>query len=371
MNKEDEELIRTNYFDKSHPTYFASANKVFEFYERKFPLDQVTEVLSKYDSYSLHKEFRKGQRNISYSNFKRYRFECDLVDVRHLAKYNDGVNYLFTCIDTFTRYAFVRLMESKHASCAVRAFQSILEEAEVPPITLAMDRGTEFTNQDFQTFCDSKGIKYYPPDSYGHCAYIERFNRTLQGIIYRHLTMFETNRFITHNDGEHEFHMMPFFLTNYNNSHHRMIGTTPAIAENDDSTHLGIIKNMSEYRSKVKKAKIKFNIGDLVRLKKIEGKFNRGYDHQATREYFRVHAIKQNMPIPMYILSNFSGDEILKGSFYANELVKIDSEDRVDKIEKVLKKQTVNGVKQIFVKWLGWPDKYNQWINESEVTQVF
>ena len=367
----DEDLIRHNYFDEGHPTYFASANKVYEFYERKIPLDEIINIISKFDSYSLHKEFRKGQRNISYSNFKRYRFECDLVDVRHLAKDNDGVNYLFTCIDTFTRFAFVRLMESKHGSCAVRAFQSILEEAEIPPITLAMDRGTEFLNQEFQSFCDSRGIKYYPPDSSGHCAYVERFNRTLQGLIYRHLTMFETNRFITHKHGEKEFSMMPFYLHIYNNSHHRMIGTTPAIAEYNDSTHLDISKKMSEYRSKVKKSRIKFKIGDAVRIKKLEGKFNRGYNHQATRETFRIHAIKHNMPIPMYILSDYNGNEILKGSFYANELVKVDDREPEFKIEKVLKKRTLRGVKQIYVKWLGWPHWYNQWIDESQVTQVF
>lgn len=366
-----EEKIRTEYFHPGHPLYLASLKKIYDFYEGRVPEEKIVDAISNYDSYSLHKEFKRGQRNISYSNFRRNRFECDLVDVRHLAEYNDNVNYLFTCIDTFTRFAFVRLLESKHGACAVKALDSILYEAEKPPLTLVMDRGSEFFNDEFKAYCESKGIKYYPPDSSTHGAYIERFNRTLQGIIYRHLTNFETRRFISVNHNNVEVSMMPHFIATYNNSHHRMIGTTPAIAEMDFSTHMDIMKKMSEYRDGVKKRKPKLRVGDTVRIKKISGKFGRGYDEQATQEVFRIYKIKTNMPIPMYVLSDYNGEEKIKGSFYANELVKVNASKMEFKIEAVLKKRVKGGIKQLFVKWKGWPDKYNSWINDSDVSQVY
>ena len=165
--------------------------------------------------------------------------------------------------------------------------------------------------------------------------------------------------------------MMPLFLATYYNSHHRMIGTTPAIAEEDESTHLEIRKKMSEYRNKVKKKKIKFKIGDYVRIKKMKGKFSRGYEEQANEEVFRIHDIKTNMPIPMYILSDYNGNEQIKGSFYSYELVKVNIENKEFKIEKVIKRRRRNGVTEIFVKWKGWPEKYNQWIAEDDVTRRF
>jgi len=367
-----EEHLRANYFKEGHPLYLASTKKIFDYYEGEVPEETIVSIISKHDPYSIHKEFKKGQRNVSYSNFKRYQFQCDLIDVRHLSKYNDNVNYLFACIDTFTRFAFVRLLESKHGSCAVRAFQSILEEAKMPPVNLVMDRGTEFYNNEFKAFCDEKGIKYYPPDSSSHAAYIERFNRTLQGIIYKHMTLHETYRFITWEDKEGTvYQMMPHFLATYNNNHHRMIGTTPAIAENNENIHLDIMKKMSEYRSKVKKRNPKFRIGDLVRIKRIKGKFGRGYEDQATEEIFRIYKIKKNMPIPMYVLSDYDAKEKIKGSFYSNELVKMNPEKEEFKIEKIIRRRRLGDVNQLLVKWKGWPPSYNQWINENDVTQTF
>lgn len=364
------EHLRHYYFKHGHPLYLASVRKIYDYYEGLIPEDDIIEVISQHDPYSIHKEFKEGQRNISYSNFKRYQFQCDLIDVRHLAEYNDNVSYLFTCIDTFTRYAFVRLLETKHGSCAVKAFDSILEEAGSPPKTLVMDRGSEFYNQEFEDFCRMKNIKYYPPDSSSHGAYIERFNRTLQGIIYKFMTDHETHRYISFkNTSDIDVPMMPSFMATYNNSYHRMIGTTPAIAENNPSLHLEILKKMTEYRLKVKKKKIKYNIGDTVRIRRIKGKFGRGYDEQATQEIFKVYKIITNKPIPMYQLSDYNGTEKIHGSFYANELVTVNKSEH--KIEKVLDKRRRNGVTQLLVKWKGWSDNYNSWINESDVTQTF
>jgi hypothetical protein len=370
MNFEDH--LRRSYLLPGHPLALSNLNKIYDYYEGELSKDTIKEILSSIESYSIHKEFHEGQRNPSYSHFKRYQFQCDLVDIRDLAKYNDGVNYLFTCIDTFTRYAFVRLLQSKHGECAVRAFESILEEANTPPVTLVMDRGSEFYNADFENFCASRNIRYYPPDSSSHGAYIERFNRTLQGIIYRYMTENETLRFIdkSNEDGSIE-HLMPKFLTTYNNSNHRMIGTTPAIAENDDSTHLEIRKKMSEYHDKIKKKNDIYKVGELVRIARLRGKFDRGYKDRASTEIFKIDKVVKNKKIPMYVLSNYRGDEIIKGSFYAFELVKVTRPEEIYRVERVLAERMNRGSKELLVKWRGFDDSYNSWIKESDIVQRF
>jgi len=107
----------------------------------------------------------------------------------------------------------------------------------------------------------------------------------------------------------------------------------------------------------------------VVRVSKLKGKFDRGYNERAKGELFRIHDIKTNMGIPMYILSNYRGTEIIKGGFYAFEITPFTGE--VYRIEKVLKRRRWRGKNQIFVKWADFGDEYNQWINEEDIAQRY
>ena len=40
-------------------------------------------------------------------------WKADLVDMQSLALHNDGVQYIFTCIDTFSKYAWARPLKNK------------------------------------------------------------------------------------------------------------------------------------------------------------------------------------------------------------------------------------------------------------------
>jgi len=84
---------------------------------------------------------------------------------------------------------------------------------------------------------------------------------------------------------------------------------------------------------------------------------------------FKIHKVKTNMRIPLYVLSNYRGDEILKGSFYAEELVKVTGE--VFRIENVIKRRKFRGKKQMLVKWKGFDDSYNSWIDDDDVQRRF
>jgi hypothetical protein len=106
-----------------------------------------------------------------------------------------------------------------------------------------------------------------------------------------------------------------------------------------------------------------------VRIAKIKGKFSRGYNEQASQEIFKIVEVKKNFKIPLYVLSNYRGDEIIKGSFYPFELVRVRGD--VFRVEKVLKRRKVRGRNQLFVKWKGFDDTYNSWIDGTDVQQVY
>ena len=63
--------------------------------------------------------------------------------------------------------------------------------------------------------------------------------------------------------------------------------------------------------------------------------------------------------IPVYTLADMAGDVIIC-TFYNEELQKACvTDDTVFKIEKVLKKRTCRGTKQVYVKWLYYPKTFN------------
>ena len=70
----------------------------------------------------------------------------------------------------------------------------------------------------------------------------------------------------------------------------------------------------------------------------------------------------------MYKLKYYDND-IIEGYIYEAELqpAYIDDET-VYKVEKIINKR--KGVKEVLVKWKGWPDKYNSWVKERDLKDI-
>ena len=79
-------------------------------------------------AYTLHRPSRKTfGRGKSLSYTIDYLWETDLVDMTKLSRETDGVKYLLTVIDTFSKYAWVQPLKSKSGSEILKAFSTILE----------------------------------------------------------------------------------------------------------------------------------------------------------------------------------------------------------------------------------------------------
>jgi len=367
---ECENDLRENYNLAGHPIAFSGINTIHSYYRGILDKEKIKEILSSIENYTLHREHHSGQRNTSYSHFKRYQFQMDLVDIQQLADYNDGAKYLLTCIDTFTRKAFVRILTTKKANYVLDAFKSILREAIEKPKTITFDRGGEFRNKLFTDFCKENDIEIRTPDSSIHAAFVERFNRTLQTLMYKYMSENETYRFANVKDKDgNKVPVLFALLATYNNRKHRMTGFTPEQAENDESIHLEIRNRQAKQQEKIKRKPVKLKIGDEVRISKMKTKFSRGYHETTNAEIFRIVNIKTNMKIPMYILESYDGKEVIKGSFYDYELTKVTGD--IFRIEKILRKKKTKSGTHLYVKWKGFPDSYNSWIDSNNVVQKF
>jgi Integrase core domain/Winged helix-turn helix len=106
-----------------------------------------------------------------------------------------GRIYQQTIIDTYTRVAFAKLYDRKHAITAADALNDrvlpFFEEQEIPVLRMLTDRGTEYNGKveyghDYELYLTIEGIdhsrtKVRHPQSNGIC---ERFHRTIQEEFY-------------------------------------------------------------------------------------------------------------------------------------------------------------------------------------------
>ncbi|XP_065639454.1 uncharacterized protein LOC136072232 [Hydra vulgaris] len=135
---------------------------------------------------------------------------------------------------------------------------------------------------------------------------------------------------------------------------------TPVEASNKKNENKVWLNLNSKVRSEHNK--LKFTIGDKVRIIKKKELFEKGYTPRWTEEVFTVSQIQYTDP-PPYKITDYNGEEI-QGTFYEQELQKANQE--IFRIEKVIKKQ---GNKS-FVKWYGYPDTFNSWVNNTELKAI-
>ena len=88
-----------------------------------------------------------------------------------------------------------------------------------------------------------------------------------------------------------------------------------------------------------------------------------------TEEVFTITKRVLRRP-PVYKIADFD-DEELKGTFYEQELQKVDkTESDFYRVEEILRSRMRNKRKEYFVKWLGYPDKFNSWVPAESVKDI-
>lgn len=305
--------------------------------------------LEQQPTYTLHRPARKRYpRNKVLVSAIDEQFQVDLVDLQSLSKYNDNFNYLLTCIDLFSKYAWAVPLKSKHARNIIMAFEEIFQTGRIP-VKIQSDQGTEFTNKNFQKYLADKDVDFFTTSSELKASVVERFNRTLKEKMWRYFTKTNTYRYID---------ILADLLHNYNNSYHRTIKTYPA---NVTPTNEVEILNRSYRISKVPVI-FQFDIGDKVRVSKVRRQFEKSYWPGWSEEYFIIHDRVKRHP-PVYKLKD-QMNEVLSGIFYEYELQKI-KPDTTDLfvIEKIVKTRTRGKKTDYLVKWRGYPSKFNSWVS--------
>ena len=328
--------------------------------------NDVINFLKDQKSYTLHKLTR--------NKFVRRRIvapkpgiiaSADLADMSSLSRYNNGYKYILVFIDVFSRLAQAVPLKTKDANTVYEGLKKILNSTYFNNLKrLNTDEGKEFYNQKVNKLLTAKGITLYSVSSREIKASIaERFIRTMKGKLYRYMTHQNTKKYVD---------VIPDVIHSYNNTQHRGLGgkhTPNEIHQLKDEHEIRkqFTKMYKKPTSSQKPVIPTLDIGQYVRLSEIKPTFKKGYTIQNTVEIFKIIRVDTSQTPTAYYIEDLEGEPI-KGIFYREELIPVSIPQFYD-IE-IIKTKKIAGRKKFLVKWMGYPDKFNSWIDETQLKPV-
>ena len=183
----------------------------------------------------------------------------------------------------------------------------------------------------------------YSTHNEGKSVVAERFIKTLKSRIYGYMTSISKNVYIDKLDD---------IVDEFNNTYHTTTKMKPADVK--DNTYKNADKEINNKDPK-------FKVGDHVRISKYKNIFANGYMPNWSEEVFVIKKVKNTVPWT-YVINDLNGEEIT-GTFYGKELQKTNQEEF--RIEKVIRRKG----NKLYVKWKGYNNSFNSWIDKASLVQ--
>ena len=272
----------------------------------------------------------------------------DLVDMSQYSKMNKGYKYIFTNIDVFSKIAYAFPLKSKKIQDIKPCFEKIFEKNK--PKYIWSDKEPAFLSKEMQQFFKDNNVKIYHTNSHLKAVVIERFNRSLRELMMKEFV--KNNNTVWYN-------ILPKLIKIYNNRYHSTIKMKPMQVNKSNEKY--IKENIYAY-DKISKIP-KFKVNDLVRISlKRRYMFDKPSGNiKWSEELFKIHSINKSNVIT-YKIKDLN-DEIIKGQFYEKELQKTKNTSQVYIIEKIIRKNK----NKYLVKWRGYSNEFNSWVNKNDV----
>ena len=293
----------------------------------------------------LHEPIRKKfkKRRVLVNGIDKI-WAADLVDMQAFTNFNRGVKYLLAVIDVFSKYGWLIPLKDKTGKSVASALKTIFEERK--PEKIWVDKGKEFYNKDVKDL-----IELYSTENEEKSSVVERWIRTMKEKMWKYFSAKSTNVYID---------VLPNLVKQYN-TRHSSIKMTPVKASKKEN-ELRVWRNLYPEHLEIHDVKPKFSVGDKVRISKKKKTFKKGYTTRWTEEFFTIIEVKLTSPVT-YKIADLFGEEI-QGTFYEPELQKTSQE--IFRIEKVIKR----GKKKSLVKWKGYSDDINTWVDNKDIVNI-
>lgn len=299
----------------------------------------------------LHRDARRNfKRRSTQMRGINDTLQADLVEMIPYAKQNQNMKYILNVINIFSKKAYARPLKNKSGPEVTKAMKSILNSMPERIKKLHVDMGKEFYNDSMSKMLRKRNISIYSTFSVKKAAIVERFNRTLKNKMWRMFSLRGTYKWID---------ILSQLIDDYNDTKHRTIKMTPNDVDSSNENHLLNTVYNRKWTISVK-TQPKFKVGDKVRMSKYKHVFEKSYTPNWTTEIFNIKEVRLTNPVT-YQLLDLNGHDI-RGAVYEEELQIVKNPD-LYLVEKILRKKR----DLIYVKWLGFDNSHNSWINKKDM----
>ena len=348
MDREIDHLLKKLYYDLKSPQAYTSKINVYKAAKNKRSDIRKKDVdlwFRKQLAPTLHKPVRyKFKRNKIIVLSIGDQYQSDLCDVTNIAKDNEGFTFLLTCIDCFSRYAWVKPVINKSGKEIAKVLENIFTEKVCK--RLQTDKGKEFLNINVKNLLKKYKVELWISNNDDvKASIVERFNRTLKTRMYKYFTANNTRRYVD---------VLQDLVDGYNNTTHSAIKMSPSKVREKDQVQLRQLL----YKNELPK-KYKYALNSHVRISKARRTFKKGYLPNWSEEIFTIVSREKTIR-PVYTLKDYNNN-IIEGKFYEEELQHVEPPSEF-RIEKIIKKKRQGNRTLYLVKWVGYSDSFNSWV---------
>ena len=187
--------------------------------------DQIDTQFKENDIYTKFLQYKRAKHhNPVYVYRKRDQFQADTVKFTDplMLKATGNVANLLVIIDVFTKYVWLYPLKNIKGIQVAKCLRNLFSTNK--PKKFTSDAGTEFLNRNVSNVLREFGIKHYITKGRTKASVAERFNLTIQRLIYQLCRYHNTNKWIS-DDILGKAKMI------YLNRRHRTIKMTPTEAE--------------------------------------------------------------------------------------------------------------------------------------------
>ena len=370
------EYLEKIYHDLDHNAAYSGIDKLFKYVKdinerTDIKKSDVKRFLNQMDSYTKHGLVRRRfiRRPFKVSRPKSF-LGMDLADMTvDISKHNGGYRYILVLLDMFSRKVRLIPLKNKTGFNVAKAIDSYLQDE--PGYThINSDEGKEFLNSECQKIYDKHNVtRYNVFNRKFKNSLVERFIRTLKGFLFRHFT---------HKQNYYFLEVLGKFQKIYNSTPHRGLGYSipndvhlltdlndikeqEILQLHQKMKNYGSINKMNaNFKHSSKKALV---VGSHARilLNEAERPFGKSYEKIFSDEIFTIKKVDYKLPIS-YWLDDLQGNPI-KGVVYREELKPVELPETYY-VEKIIGKRKINGKIQYLVKWLGYPDEFNTYVDK-------
>lgn len=235
-------VLRNLYYVEMH---VSGRDKLYEHVKSLFygiSKGDILNFLKHQETYQIHQPIpRSRKRRIVQPLLRSASNQCWAIDLIIMKKHEDSnlsngvkMRYALNVIDIHSRYAWSVALSRKTPEQVIAGLEEIItDNNSTPPKQILSDNGKhfsillliktlggEFTDQEFEQFCEDNNIQHikttpYQPNQNGA---IERWNLSLKSALYKLMTAYNTQRWLE---------LSQKWIEQYNNSIHSTTGFRP------------------------------------------------------------------------------------------------------------------------------------------------